>query len=168
MSWIWIGSSVFVLGIIGIGIFFRVKKRKISVRQAKSMLAGSVVLSLLMLFFVAGVMVLVPASRGYAQESTPNTHGTPGTETNETEIKAPATHNPAAGLGYIAAALAVGIGSLGAAIAVGMSASAAVGAISENPQVFGKAMIFVGLAEGIAIYGLIIAIMILSSLGGAA
>lgn len=165
MSWIWIGSSVFVLGIIGIGIFFRVKKRKISVRQAKSMLAGSVVLSLLMLFFVAGVMVLVPASRGYAQESTHNTHAA---ETNEAEIKAPATHNPAAGLGYIAAALAVGIGSLGAAIAVGMSASAAVGAISENPQVFGKAMIFVGLAEGIAIYGLIIAIMILSSLGGAA
>jgi len=62
----------------------------------------------------------------------------------------------------LAAALAVGIGSLGAAYAVSSTGSAAVGAIAEKPQVFGRALIFVGLAEGVAIYGLIIAFMILN------
>lgn len=63
--------------------------------------------------------------------------------------------------GFMAAALAVGIGSLGAAIAVATVGSAALGAMSEKPEVGGRALIFLGLAEGIAIYGLIIAIMIL-------
>ncbi len=60
-----------------------------------------------------------------------------------------------------AAAAAVGLGSLAAGIAVAYVGAAAVGAISEKPEVTGKALIFVGLAEGIAIYGLIIALMIL-------
>ncbi len=63
--------------------------------------------------------------------------------------------------GFIAAALAVGIGSLGAGIAVAVVGSAAMGAMSEKPELGGRALIFLGLAEGIAIYGLIIAIMIL-------
>jgi V/A-type H+-transporting ATPase subunit K len=61
----------------------------------------------------------------------------------------------------LAAALAVGAGSLGAAYAVSTTGSAAVGAIAEKPDVFGRALIFVGLAEGVAIYGLIIAFIIL-------
>jgi len=63
----------------------------------------------------------------------------------------------------IAAAIAVGLGSIGAAYAVSTTGSAAVGAIAEKPEIFGRALIFVGLAEGVAIYGLIIAFMILSS-----
>lgn len=70
----------------------------------------------------------------------------------------------AAGLGYIGAALAVGLSGIGGGIAVGSSASAALGAISENDSVFGKSLIFVGLAEGIALYGMLIAFMIISSL----
>ncbi|MEA3308011.1 MAG: ATP synthase subunit C [Chloroflexota bacterium] len=61
----------------------------------------------------------------------------------------------------LAAALAVGLGSLGAAYAVSTTGAAALGAIAENPDLFGRALIFVGLAEGIAIYGLIIAFIIL-------
>jgi len=60
-----------------------------------------------------------------------------------------------------AAALAVSVGSIGAAYAVSTTGSAAVGAIAEKPEVFGRALIFVGLAEGVAIYGLIIAFMII-------
>ncbi len=52
------------------------------------------------------------------------------------------------------------MGSLGAAYAVSTTGSAAVGAIAEKPEIFGRALIFVGLAEGVAIYGLIIAFMI--------
>jgi V/A-type H+-transporting ATPase subunit K len=63
--------------------------------------------------------------------------------------------------GYLAAAIAVGASTLGAGIAVGLVGSSAMGAISERPEVGGRALIFLGLAEGIAIYGLIVAIMIL-------
>lgn len=66
------------------------------------------------------------------------------------------------GIGMIAAALAIGLAAIGSGIAVAVVASSAVGAISENPSLLGKTVIFAGLAEGIAIYGLIIAIMILS------
>ncbi len=66
--------------------------------------------------------------------------------------------------GYLGAALAVGASTLGAGIAVGLVGSAAMGAVSERPEMAGRALIFLGLAEGIAIYGLIIAIMILGKL----
>ena len=62
----------------------------------------------------------------------------------------------------LAAALAVCIGSLSAAYAVATTGSAALGAIAEKPELFGSALIIVGLAEGVAIYGLIIAFMILN------
>lgn len=70
----------------------------------------------------------------------------------------------AAGIGYIAAALSTGIAAIGAGYAVAVTGSAALGAISEDSKLLGKTLIYVGLAEGIAIYGLIISIMILSKL----
>ena len=66
-----------------------------------------------------------------------------------------------AGMAYLAAALSTGLGSLGAGIATGQAASSALGALSENDSIMGKALIFVALAEGIAIYGILIAVMIL-------
>jgi len=62
---------------------------------------------------------------------------------------------------YLSAALATGLSALAAGIAVAYVGAAAVGAMSEKPELAGRALIYVGLAEGIAIYGLIIAIMIL-------
>jgi V/A-type H+-transporting ATPase subunit K len=62
---------------------------------------------------------------------------------------------------YMAAAVAAGLGVLGAGVAVMGVGAAAMGAISEKPELFARALIFVGLAEGLAIYGLIVAIMIL-------
>lgn len=67
------------------------------------------------------------------------------------------------GLKYLAAALSTGLACIGTGIAVAISGSAAIGAISENEKLLGKTIIFVGLAEGIAIYGLIISIMILGA-----
>jgi V/A-type H+-transporting ATPase subunit K len=61
----------------------------------------------------------------------------------------------------LAAAIAVAAGSASAAYAVSTTGSAAVGAIAEKPELFGRALIFVGLAEGVAIYGLIIAFIII-------
>ena len=68
----------------------------------------------------------------------------------------------AEGMAYLAAALSTGLATIGAGIAVAVAGSAALGAISEDSKLLGKTLIFVGLAEGIAIYGLIISIMILN------
>ena len=72
-----------------------------------------------------------------------------------------------AGLGYLAAALAVGLSCVGSGIAVAAGAPAAIGATSEDPKNFVKALIFVVLGEGIALYGLLIAILIISNVGTA-
>lgn len=64
--------------------------------------------------------------------------------------------------GFLAAALATGLSALGAGIAVASVGSAAIGALAEKPELLGRALILVGLAEGIAIYGLIISILILN------
>ena len=66
--------------------------------------------------------------------------------------------------GFIAAALVAGLSALGAAYAVAVVGGAAMGAVAEKPETAGRALVFVGLAEGIAIYGLIVAIMILGYL----
>ena len=71
-----------------------------------------------------------------------------------------------AGLGYLAAALAVGLSCVGSGIAVAAGAPAAIGATSEDPKNFVKALIFVVLGEGIALYGLLISILIISNIGG--
>ena len=67
--------------------------------------------------------------------------------------------------GFLAAALSTGASAVGAAYAVAVVGGAAIGAVAEKPETAGRALVFVGLAEGIAIYGLIVAIMILSRLG---
>ena len=69
------------------------------------------------------------------------------------------------GIAYMAAAVAVGLSTIAGGIAVGLVGAAAMGAVGEKPEISGKALIFLGLAEGIAIYGLIIAIMILGKVG---
>lgn len=69
------------------------------------------------------------------------------------------------GLAYLGAALSTGMATIGTGIAVGACGSAALGAVSEDQSILGKTLIFVGLAEGIAIYGLIISIMILGQIG---
>ena len=62
---------------------------------------------------------------------------------------------------YIAAALVTGMSTIGGGIAVASAASAALGALSEDSTVFGKSLVFVGLSEGVCLYGLIISFMIL-------
>lgn len=74
------------------------------------------------------------------------------------------TSGLATGMGYLAAALVTGLSCIGGGIAVASAASAALGAISEDQSILGKSLIFVGLAEGVALYGLIISFMILGNL----
>ena len=63
---------------------------------------------------------------------------------------------------FVGAGLSTGLSCVGGGIAVASAASAALGAISEDPKIMGKALIFVALAEGVALYGVIISILILN------
>lgn len=102
-------------------------------------------LAALLVSVVAGVLLWWPAPLA--------AQGTPAQAGQEAGL---------GGLAFIAAALATGLSSLGAAYAVAAVGAAAVGALAEKPELLGRLLIVIGLAEGIAIYGLIISIMILA------
>lgn len=100
-------------------------------------------------FGVLAVMTLLPLTGAFA-------------ETADAAANAAANAGGLAeGLKYIGAALSTGLGTIGTGIAVGGAAPAAIGAVSENDKSFSKALIFVALGEGVAIYGLLISILIL-------
>jgi len=73
--------------------------------------------------------------------------------------------NAVAPWAMMAAAIAAGVSTLAAGYAVASVGSAAVGALAEKPELLGRVLILVGLAEGIAIYGLIVAVLILNRAG---
>ena len=78
-----------------------------------------------------------------------------------TEASAAAAASGIAMWKYIAAALSVGISCIAGGIAVGQIGSAAMGAMSENPELSGKALPYAGLAEGICLWGFLVALLIL-------
>ena len=84
-------------------------------------------------------------------------------ESAETETTAGGV-STGAGIGMLGAALVTGVACIGGGIAVSSAASAAIGAISENPNAFGKAIIFVAMAEGVPLYGMLVSTMILAKI----
>jgi V/A-type H+-transporting ATPase subunit K len=102
---------------------------------------------------VAALAMVVLASRAGPAHATE-----PGTVAQLAAAAQPAAAN---GSALIGAAIAVAGSSIGAAIAVAYTGSAALAAISERPELFGRAMVIVGLAEGIAIYGLIVSVILI-------
>lgn len=76
----------------------------------------------------------------------------------------PASLGTGAGLGFLASALSTGLACLGAGVAVGSVGSAALGLVGEKPEMLGTTLIYLGLAEGIAIYGVIISLLVLGRL----
>jgi len=72
-----------------------------------------------------------------------------------------ATSSSSSAVKYIAAGLAVGIACIGGGLAVGKIGAAAMGAMSENEELSGKALPFVGLAEGICLWGFLVALLII-------
>lgn len=123
----------------------------IAVRKLTGAPARRALLSNVAMFFGLFILTAVLGFSGVASAAAPEAAG----------AAAAASGGIAEGMKYIAAALAVGLSGIGGGLAVASSASAALGAISENDSMFGKALIFVGLAEGVALYGLIIALVLL-------
>jgi len=84
-----------------------------------------------------------------------------GSEAAENAIKLPPE---VVKWGFIAAAISTGLSSLAAGYAVSNVGSAAIGALAENPELIGRVLIVIGLAEGIAIYGLIVSVLIINGI----
>jgi V/A-type H+-transporting ATPase subunit K len=118
-------------------------------RHDPARLAGDLVLSLKTFNIIVGLMALGVVIAWLASPSSVLAAGA---------VLQEAATDPYARL---AAALSTGLASIGAGIAVSGTGAAAVGAIAEKPEAFGRSLIFVGLAEGIAIYGLIISFLVL-------
>lgn len=108
----------------------------------------------LVIMVTAGVIAMLAVSGSPAVADVPANAAIPVAVAAETT----ATANWAA---LIGAAIAVAGSSIGAAIAVAYTGAAALAALSERPELFGRAMVIVGLAEGIAIYGLIVSIILI-------
>ncbi len=108
----------------------------------------SVIANVASFFGVMAIMTVLPLTGAFAESA-------------EAVSEAAASGGLADGLKYIGAALSTGLGTIGTGIAVGGAAPAAIGAVSENDKSFSKALIFVALGEGVAIYGLLISILIL-------
>lgn len=81
-----------------------------------------------------------------------------------TSVSAADPTTPVNGLGLIGAAIPTAGSAIGAGIATGQASSAALGALSEDPKMFGKALIFVAMSEGVALYGLLISFFIITKL----
>ena len=104
---------------------------------------------------------LVFAVSAAEPEDSASADETPAASAETAENAASSGAGLAAGLGFIGAALSIGLAALGAGIALSAGAPAAIGAVAEDPKSFGKSMIFVALGEAVAIYGFIIAFLII-------
>jgi V/A-type H+-transporting ATPase subunit K len=144
MSFILVMSVLLVLSTIVVGVSS--SHRNISKSQATTFLGLNVFTFFTLL--IGATVFIFSGNDALASATTATVTTTSGTQE---------------GLKFIAAALSTGLAAIGAGIAVAITGSAAIGAISEDAKLLGKTVIFVGLAEGIAIYGLIISIMILGS-----
>jgi V/A-type H+-transporting ATPase subunit K len=106
---------------------------------------------------VLGVLLLALGMSAFAQEAPARERGASQEQDAEASGK-----SPGGGVWkYFAAALAVGISCIAGGIAVGQIGSAAMGAMSENPELSGKALPYAGLAEGICLWGFLVALLIL-------
>ena len=135
-----IGALVLVVLLAAAGVVYW--KRTGNPKNAKTVMAVN--MTLIFGILMTATIIMLTGSRALAAEEA-----------------AAVTAASSDGLRYLAAALSTGLATIGTGIAVAASASAALGAISEDASLLGKTIIFVGLAEGIAIYGLIVSILIL-------
>ncbi len=108
------------------------------------------------IFVLAAIMILASVFAVSAQDATVPANGE-ATVAENTEKPAEA-QSP---WKYFAAAIAVGVACIGGGLAVGKIGSAAMGAMSENPSLSGKALPFVGLAEGICLWGFLVGLLII-------
>lgn len=145
MEWMIVLMSVPVAATLGVGLWLTLKPRRVSAGWLKSGLAANLALFGL---GVAGVM-LMGVQEVMAAEAT-------ATAAREISL--------GQGLALLGIGLPTGLAALAAAMALGPIGSAALAVIAEKPEMFGRTLVYMGLAEGIAIYGLVMSILLLGKL----
>jgi V/A-type H+/Na+-transporting ATPase subunit K len=134
-----------VLGLILAG--FYLDRRPLAVHTARRWLRPTL-LGNLVLFFGAQILLL---ASGFADAAGPAAEGIRDISLGT-------------GLAFIGIGLPTAGSTIGAALAVGPIGAAALAAVTEKPEMFGRTLIYLGLAEGIAIYGLVLSIILLDKL----
>jgi V/A-type H+/Na+-transporting ATPase subunit K len=129
--------------------------------DSKNIFKKGVIGSVIFLFIAMAVTGTIFCSKVFAQE-TPKAEKAK-TEAANAEAQAVLTPQKAdvVKFGVLAAAIALGLAAIGAGYAISHVGAAAMAAIAEKPQIFGQALIFVALAEGLVVFGFITALMIL-------
>jgi V/A-type H+-transporting ATPase subunit K len=141
-------SCTAVVGTVVMGAVMR----RAGFRGSRKLLAGIIIASCCVL--LAGAAVNLAAFQAWAADSTPGGEG----------AAISPQQSSSNGMGFIGMALATGLACIGAGIAVGSVGSAAIGLVGEQPGAIGTTLIYVGLAEGVAIYGIVISMLIFSRL----
>ena len=121
--------------------------------EAERKLKSQINQSIIVLFTVMAIIGILFCSNAFAAAS----HNEGSVESEMSPTKAGVMK-----FGLLAAAIAFGLGALGAGFAISHVGAAAMGAVAEKPQIAGQALIFVALAEGIVVFGLVTAFLILN------
>ena len=124
-------------------------KKKTEGRASGKVMATNLTVFLIILVLVSVLTLTVSAAEDVTDNNTPTTEETAPVDNSK-------------GMGLLAAGIVTGLAGIGGGIAVAAGAPAAIAATSEDPKVFGKALIFVALGETIALYGVVISILILN------
>lgn len=147
MYWLLALMTMSLLGIITLGIYYELHPL---VTQVTRWMKNTVAVQLLTFFITQfGLLFL-----GIQEVMAESVHNTP-----------PHDISVGMGLAMIGIGIPTAFASIGAAIAVGPIGAASLAVIAEKPEMFGKTLVYLGLAEGIAIYGLIVTILLLGKLG---
>lgn len=148
MYWIVAIMTASLLGVIGTGIYLEYRP---VVRPRRVPWMRGAVLTNLVVFFVAQCALLfLGVSDALAQPAA--------------AAAGPVEVSLGLGLAMIGAGIPTALATIGAGIAVGPVGSSAMAAISEKPEMFGRTLVYLGLAEGIAIYGLVVSILLLGKI----
>lgn len=145
MIWLIALMTLSVAATLGVGLWLEFGPRRL---RAPAWLKVGLVANLALFGLGLGVAMLLGAQEALAAESV----ATSG------EISL------GQGLALLGVGLPTGLAAIGAAIALGPIGSAALAVIAEKPKMFGRTLIYMGLAEGIAIYGLVMSILLLGKL----
>jgi V/A-type H+-transporting ATPase subunit K len=147
MIWIVAIMTLTVVGLVGLGLYleFSPRRRVATPARARSWLLGNFALFALALLALIGL-------------------GTQEVMAQVAQAAARPEITTGLGLAIIGVGLPTGLAAIGAALALGPVGAAALAVVAEKPEMFGRTLIYLGLAEGIAIYGLVMSILLLGKI----
>ena len=148
MYWLMTLLTLSLLIFLGVGIYFELRGRRGKLAR-RHWYKRAVVVNLL-LFAAAAVTVLVVGAQEVMAQGA--------------AVESPGEITLGMGLALIGIGIPTALATIGAGLAVGTVGAAALAVIAEKPETFGRTLVYLGLAEGIAIYGLVVSILMLGKI----